>query len=85
MNFNNFFWRIDLSNWFFNQILFNLNWFETLINFNILLLLFYIETLSMGNSHYRKLFFPGDLVETKYKSLHEINVTDLDRNEVSLA
>jgi hypothetical protein len=39
----------------------------------------------MGNSHYRKLFFPGDLVETKYKSLHEINVTDLDRNEVSLA
>ena len=36
----------------------------------------------MGNSGLRKIFFPGDIVETKYKSVYEVkNVIDLDRKE----
>ena len=38
----------------------------------------------MGNSGIRKLFFPGDLCETKYNAIFEIPLMDLDRNEVSL-
>ena len=38
----------------------------------------------MGNSGLRKLFFPGDLCETKYNDIFEIPLMDLDRNEVSL-
>ena len=38
----------------------------------------------MGNSGIRKLFFPGDLCETKYNTIFEIPLMDLERNEVSL-
>ena len=39
----------------------------------------------MGNSGFRKLFFPGDFVETKYTNLYEMNVVDVDKNEIPLA
>jgi len=39
----------------------------------------------MGNSGLRKIFFPGDIVENKYSTIHELNVIDLDKNEVPLS
>jgi hypothetical protein len=38
----------------------------------------------MGNTGLRKLVFPYDYVENKYKSIFDINVIDLDKNEVDL-
>jgi Glutathione peroxidase len=39
----------------------------------------------MGNSGLRKIFFPGDIVENKYNTIHELNVIDLDKKEVPLS
>jgi hypothetical protein len=39
----------------------------------------------MGNSGIRKIFFPGDYVETKHKSLFDITVPGLDRSPVNLS
>ena len=39
----------------------------------------------MGNSGLRKIFYPGDVVENKYRTIHEITVIDLDKNEVPLS
>jgi len=36
----------------------------------------------MGNSGLRKLFFPGDIVESQYKSIHEIKVLGLNKEEI---
>lgn len=32
----------------------------------------------MGNSGIKKLFFPGDYVETKFNNFHELEGIDLD-------
>lgn len=34
----------------------------------------------MGNLGLNKLYFPGDYVETRYKSIYEIDCVDLDLN-----
>jgi glutathione peroxidase len=39
----------------------------------------------MGNTGFRKIFSPLDVVETKFNSVHEINVLTLDKKEVSLS
>jgi hypothetical protein len=38
----------------------------------------------MGNTGFRKYYFPGDFVENKYNNAYEIDVMDLDRNEIKL-
>ena len=38
----------------------------------------------MGNSGIRKLFFQNNMVETKYKSLYEMKVESIDKEEISL-
>lgn len=35
----------------------------------------------MGNSGFKKIFFPGDYVETKFNNFFELNALDLDLNE----
>lgn len=36
----------------------------------------------MGNTGFRKLLFPGDLVETPYSSLYDIKMMNLNRGEI---
>lgn len=36
----------------------------------------------MGNSGLRKILFEGDLVESPYRSLHDIKVINLEKEEV---
>lgn len=38
--------------------------------------------ITMGNTGFRKLLFPGDLVETPYSSLYEIKMMNLNRIEI---
>ena len=39
----------------------------------------------MGNSGLRKIFLPGDIVENKYNTIHDLTVIDLDKKEVPLS
>jgi hypothetical protein len=39
----------------------------------------------MGNSGFRKYYFPGDYVETKYDNIFDVSVMDLEREEISLS
>ena len=39
----------------------------------------------MGNSGVRKILYPGEVVETKYTSLYDMEVIDLDKNVVPLS
>ena len=38
----------------------------------------------MGNSGIRKIFFGGDSVETPFRSIHEIPLVTLDKNETMI-
>lgn len=38
----------------------------------------------MGNSGFRKLFLPGDFVETKYESLYQLKTVDINKEEFDL-
>lgn len=39
----------------------------------------------MGNSGFKKIFFPGDIVENKYNSVYDISVISLDKKEIPLS
>lgn len=38
----------------------------------------------MGNNGLRRIFFGGDLVESPYRTLHDIKVVNLDKEEITL-
>lgn len=38
----------------------------------------------MGNSGFRKMFWEGDLVESPFRSVHDISVISLDKTEITL-
>ena len=39
----------------------------------------------MGNSGLAKIFSPGNIVENKYRSLYDINVVDINKNDIPLS